>query len=214
MHDMVIFRAGGVFLGLLGVMDYPSVKSMEGVRQQIELAWSPDSYTWHRILPGKPLIANTSAKTKEYGTMPYDWGAMFPSQPVFRENEVQIFYGASDWYFFDWRKSGLALATLRPDGWAGFEPSDAANHAIVTTTSIDCSRGQLRVSVDVHSGGWLKVTALDETGKQQATSRTITRTGSDTVIDWSGDFDLQKAKVIRLKFEFAKAKLYSFSFGN
>ena len=29
MHDMVIFRAGGVFLGLLGVMDYPSVKSME-----------------------------------------------------------------------------------------------------------------------------------------------------------------------------------------
>ena len=214
MHDMVIFRAGGVFLGLLGVMDYPSVKSMEGVRQQIELAWSPDSYTWHRILPGTPLIANTSAKTKEYGTMPYDWGAMFPSQPVFRENEVQIFYGASDWYFFDWRKSGLALATLRPDGWAGFEPSDAANHAIVTTTSIDCSRGQLRVSVDVHSGGWLKVTALDETGKQQATSRTITRTGSDTVIDWSGDFDLQKAKVIRLKFEFAKAKLYSFSFGN
>ena len=203
MHDMVIFRAGGVFLGLLGVMDYPSVKSMEGVRQQIELAWSPDSYTWHRILPGKPLIANTSAKTKEYGTMPYDWGAMFPSQPVFRENEVQIFYGASDWYFFDWRKSGLALATLRPDGWAGFEPSDAANHAIVTTTSIDCSRGQLRVSVDVHSGGWLKVTALDETGKQQATSRTITRTGSDTVIDWSGDFDLQKAKVIRLKLDFA-----------
>ena len=214
MHDMVIFRAGGVFLGLLGVMDYPSVKSMEGVRQQIELAWSPDSYTWHRILPGTPLIANTSAKTKKYGTMPYDWGAMFPSQPVFRENEVQIFYGASDWYFFDWRKSGLALATLRPDGWAGFEPSDAANHAIVTTTSIDCSRGQLRVSVDVHSGGWLKVTALDETGKQQASSRTITRTGSDTVIDWSGDFDLQKAKVIRLKFEFAKAKLYSFSFGN
>ena len=54
----------------------------------------------------------------------------------------------------------------------------------------------------------------DETGKQQATSRTITRTGSDTVIDWSGDFDLQKAKVIRLKFEFAKAKLYSFIFGN
>ena len=84
MHDLVIVRAGGVFLGLLGVMDYPSVKSMEGVRQQIELAWSPDSYMWHRILPGTPLIANSPAKAKEYGTMPYDWGAMFPSQPVIR----------------------------------------------------------------------------------------------------------------------------------
>ena len=101
MHDMVIFRAGGVFLGLLGVMDYPTVKSMDGVRQQIELAWSPDSYTWHRIHPGTALVRNSPKSKREYGTMPYDWGAMFPSQPVFRENEVQIFYGASDWYFFD-----------------------------------------------------------------------------------------------------------------
>ena len=62
MHDMVIFRAGGVFLGLLGVMDYPSVKSMEGVRQQIELAWSPDTYTWYRVLPGTPMIAKTPTK--------------------------------------------------------------------------------------------------------------------------------------------------------
>ena len=106
MHEMMVFRAGGVFLGLLGVMDYPSVKSMEGVRQQIELAWSPDSYTWHRILPGTPLIANSPTTEKKYGTMPYDWGAIFPSQPVIRENEVQIFYGASDWHFLTGENRG------------------------------------------------------------------------------------------------------------
>ena len=216
MHDMVIFRAGGVFLGLLGVMDYPSVKSMEGVRQQIELAWSPDSYTWHRVLPGTPLIANSPAKAKEYGTMPYDWGAMFPSQPVIRENEVQIFYGASDWYFFDWRKSGLALATLRPDGWAGFAPDDTTKHAVITTTPVSPTGSQLRVSADVQNGGWLRATVLDAEGKQLATSQAITRTGSDAIVNWDRNFQLSTAegKRVRLKFEFAKAKLYSFSFGN
>ena len=216
MHDMVIFRAGGVFLGLLGVMDYPSVKSMEGVRQQIELAWSPDSYMWQRILPGTPLIANSPAKAKEYGTMPYDWGAMFPSQPVIRENEVQIFYGASDWYFFDWRKSGLALATLRPDGWAGFAPDDTTKHAVITTTPVSPTGSQLRVSADVQNGGWLRATVLDAEGKQLATSQAITRTGSDAIVDWDRNFQLSTAegKRVRLKFEFAKAKLYSFIFGN
>ena len=216
MHDMVIFRAGGVFLGLLGVMDYPSVKSMEGVRQQIELAWSPDSYMWHRILPGTPLIANSPAKAKEYGTMPYDWGAMFPSQPVIRENEVQIFYGASDWYFFDWRKSGLALATLRPDGWAGFAPDDTTKHAVITTTPVSPTGSQLRVSADVQNGGWLRATVLDAEGKQLATSQAITRTGSDAIVNWDRNFQLSTAegKRVRLKFEFAKAKLYSFIFGN
>lgn len=216
MHDMVIFRAGGVFLGLLGVMDYPSVKSMEGVRQQIELAWSPDSYMWHRILPGTPLIANSPAKAKEYGTMPYDWGAMFPSQPVIRENEVQIFYGASDWYFFDWRKSGLALATLRPDGWAGFAPDDTTKHAVITTTPVSPTGSQLRVSADVQNGGWLRATVLDAEGKQLATSQAITRTCSDAIVNWDRNFQLSTAegKRVRLKFEFAKAKLYSFIFGN
>ena len=216
MHDMVIFRAGGVFLGLLGVMDYPSVKSMEGVRQQIELAWSPDSHTWHRVLPGTPLIANSPAKAKEYGTMPYDWGAMFPSQPVIRENEVQIFYGASDWYFFDWRKSGLALATLRPDGWAGFAPDDTTKHAVITTTPVSPTGSQLRVSADVQNGGWLRATVLDAEGKQLATSQAITRTGSDAIVNWDRNFQLSTAegKRVRLKFEFAKAKLYSFIFGN
>ena len=52
LHDMVIFRDGGVYLGLLGCMNYPSKETRNGVRQHIELAWSPDSYKWHRINPG------------------------------------------------------------------------------------------------------------------------------------------------------------------
>ena len=145
--------------------------------------------------------------------MPYDWGAMFPSQPVFRENEVQIFYGASDWYFFDWRKSGLAMATLRPDGWAGYEPSDKKKRAAVSTAPIVCTGDHLRVSADIQNNGWLKVTALNKNGTPLASSRAMTGTGTDAVVKWENDFALTSGEPVRLKFEFSQAKLYSFSFG-
>ena len=115
---------------------------------------------------------------------------------------------------FDWRKSGLALATLRPDGWAGFEPEDSTKRAVVTTTPIipaaasprDGGRSSRRLAEGDCAG---------YKGKPLGTSQTITRTGSDAVVIGTGIFCYEhQGKSVRLKFEFAKAKLYSFSFGN
>ena len=211
-HDMVIFRAGRVFLGLLGMMRYPSLKSRHGVRQHIELAWSPDSTTWHRICPGTPLVGHTAAKEKKYGAMPCDWGAMFPSTPVILDREIRIYYGASDWYFFDWRKGGLALATLRPDGWAGFEPVAADRPASITTTPLPCFGGSLRLSADVSGSGTIRVALLDENNKALAVSEPLTGSATDAELKWRGGFSLAElaGNRIRLKFELRAAKLYSF----
>ncbi len=211
---MVLFRDGGVYLGLLGVMHYPSAKSREGVRQHIELAWSPDSYNWHRIAEGTPLIANTPRAEKKYGTMPYDWGAMFPSQPVFRDDGIRIYYGASDWYFFDWRKSGLALATLRKDGWAGYQPVDRSRPAVVTTTSLSRQPGNLRLTADIEPGGSIRVALLDGNHNELATSAPITRTVTDHEVRWPAGTPLEKIEnaTLRFRFELLHAKLYSFAF--
>jgi len=85
---------------------------------------------------------------------------------------------------------------------------------VVTTTPIIPAGSQLRVTADVQNGGWLKATALDAEGKTLGTSQAITRTGSDAVVNWDGDFLLRSTigKSVRVKFEFAMAKLYSFSF--
>ena len=215
-HDMVIFRDGGIYLGLLGVMHFPSMNSRHGVRQHIELVWSPDSITWHRIAEGTPLIDHPPSKEKKYGSMPYDWGAMFPSKPVFQDSEkIKIYYGASDWYFFDWRKSGLALATLRRDGWAGYEPIDEGNSATITTVTLVCSGATLRLSADISKVGSVQATVLDGNNNLLATAEPITRTVTDAGIEWPEWFSLQKfkGKKIRLRFEVKSAKLYSFSFG-
>jgi hypothetical protein len=213
-HDMVVFPIGGVYIGLLGMMDFPNAKSNFHTKQHVELAWSPDSKEWHRIQPGTPFIGHTPAKKEVYRKMPYDWGTIFASAPIFREDEIQIYYGACDWYFFDWRKGYLALGTLRPDGWAGYEQIAGDKPAIITTTSVVCTGSELQICADVRRNGFVKVKLFDNDNKQWLQSKLITRTVTDTVVKWQKGFSIEnvKGENIRLKFELKNAKLYSFGF--
>ena len=217
MHDMVIFQDGGVYLGLLGVMNFPSLKSRHGVRQHIELAWSPDSITWYRIAEGIPLVGHTSKEERKYGTMPYDWGALFPSAPVFRGDRIELYYGASDWYFFDWRKSGLARATLRKDGWAGYEPIEEERLMEVRTEEVAWGAGVLRCCLDLAQGGSLSVTVLDENRKSLGNGVIRGEGGelTDAQVAWEQGFDPAglRGRKVSLVFKAVAAKLYSFSFG-
>jgi len=215
-HDMVVFPTGGVYIGLLGMMYFPRNESNYHVKQHVELAWSPDGEEWHRIQEGTPFIRHTPAEKEEYGKMPYDWGTIFASTPVFLEDEIRIYYGACDWYFFDWRKGFLALATLRPDGWAGYEPIAADQPASVTTTAVVHHKRALRICADVEDDGYVIVRLLDKRGRQLAESEPVKRGVTDGRIEWENGFSMGDlgSKVVRLSFEFKTAAVYSLSFGD
>ena len=209
LHDMVIFRDGGVYLGLLGCMNYPSKETRNGVRQHIELAWSPDSYKWHRINAGTPFISNSKSNNNEYGKMPYDWGCVFPSAPVFVDDEIRIYYGASDWYFFDWRKGGLALATLGKNRWAGYEPLNNNSEAIVTTVPLLLGN-RISVTADVGKGGLILVNVLDSENVT-VYSQVIRTSCTDFSLSFeSKSFDVA-GKKYAIQFKVRGAKVYSFS---
>ncbi|MHC4657046.1 MAG: HEAT repeat domain-containing protein [Planctomycetota bacterium] len=213
-HDMVVFPTGGVYIGLLGMMDFPNAKSNFHTKQHVELAWSPDSREWHRIQPGTPFIGHSPAKTEVYGKMPYDWGTIFASAPIFLDDEVRIYYGACDWYFFDWRKGYLALATLRPDGWAGYEQIAGDKPAIIATAPVVCMGNMLCLCADVGKKGFVKVTVLDKDNRKLAQSKAIKKTVTDARVKWLDRFSFKnlKGKEIQLRFELKNAKLYSFNF--
>lgn len=212
-HDMVVFPTGGVYLGLLGIMDFPEDSNYH-VKQHVELAWSPDTITWKRIQEGTPFIGHSPAETERYGTMPYDWGTIFASAPIFLDDEVQIYYGACDWYFFGWRKGYLALATLRPDGWAGYESITADQSAFITTTPIVCTGNNLQLCADVRKNGYIKIKLFDEDNNELAGSQSIKQTATDAIVNWQKGFSLKniKGKNVKLEFQMKKAKLFSFGF--
>ena len=210
LHDMVIFRDGGVYLGLLGCMNYPSKETRNGVRQHIELAWSPDSYKWHRINPGTPFISNSKSNNNEYGKMPYDWGCIFPSAPVFVDDEIRIYYGASDWYFFDWRRGGLALATLGKDRWAGYEAINDIEPAVVTTTPLKLDN-HIHVTADVGKGGYIVVNVLDQKGEILVSSQGIKNSCTEFKLNFSPQYNNIKGSACGIQFIINRAKIYSFS---
>ena len=211
-HDLVVFPTGGVYIGLLGVMEFLD-RSNYNIKQHIELAWSPDSVTWYRIEEGKRFIANSPAEKEHYGYTPYDWGTVFASAPIFLEDEIRIYYGSSDWYFMDWRKGYLALATLRPDGWAGYEPISTDAPAFITTKAVTGNLASLSIAADVQNGGSVIVAVIDEHGKELAHSEPVSNTVTSGRIKWQADVKGLKSMSdgkARLKFVLRNAKLYAF----
>ena len=125
---MPICHHADLYLGFLMIFN------AETDRVHCELAWSPDTWEWHIIDPGTPLIDTSDEKGD------YDWGCVYASVPIFLPDEIRIYYGASDDTHYGWRKGYLALATVRPDGLAGLHPA-TPNVAGSVTPIRSCARG-------------------------------------------------------------------------
>ena len=222
-HDLTVFPHGGVYLGLIGIMDVDGTD-----RQWAELAWSPDSKSWHRIEPGKAFIPNSPVVGD------YDWGCVFPGRPIFQEDGILLYYGANNNRFFGWRDGFLARAILRPDGFAGYEQEKATwwqpdqpekvreqekvKAGYVVTKPVPVTGNTVCVTADIAPGGYVAVRVMDAaTGRKVAESNRLKKTTTDEVLAWKWTdeaFLLEKAmgKEVIFEFEFLSAKLFSFAF--
>ncbi|MDB6092841.1 MAG: hypothetical protein JWM32_403 [Verrucomicrobia bacterium] len=205
-YAMPIFRYGDVYLGLVMMIN------LKSDRVQCELAWSPDTVLWQRIDPGHALIAN-STKAGDY-----DWGCIYAGTgPVITNDEIRLYYGASNGPHTNWRDGFLALATVRPDRFAGYaaskEPGSIVTQPVIVTGT------ELLVNVEAPAGE-IGVEVMDEWGAplEAFSGREIVgRSGVDEIhlaMRWKNRADLSdlKGRAVRFKFKLRNAKLYSFQF--
>ena len=196
-YAMPVFYHAGVYFGLLAIHDQVSD------RVWTELAWSKDTVNWERVEEGTPFIECSDNE------LDYDYGCVYAcATPVFLDDEVRIFYGASDWLHTSWRNGYLALATLRSDGFAGYEQIDKSLPATIVSSILSFKDCIIKVTIDTESDGWVIVKLLDDSKKQISASH-LTNSCSDKVLFDSRLTDLERGY---LEFEFKKAKLYSFCF--
>ena len=202
-YAMPVFFHGGVYIGLVAIHD------QRADRVWGELAWSPDTENWHRVLPGTPLIPNGHDEGD------YDWGCVFPAaSPVFLNHEIRLYYGGSDGLHTSWRNGFLCLATLRPDGFAGYRASSASAPAVVTTNAVIDTQSPLRLSADVAEGGKVIVRAVGKDRLVLAESEPLVTSGSDVLVRWRDDSARSEVRTARLQFAFERATVYSFSLGS
>lgn len=204
-YAMTVFRHAGLYLGLLMIF------TPGDDRVHCELAWSPDTSAWHRINPGTAFIPNSETRGD------YDWGCVYAGAPIVQNDETRIYYGASNGPHTGWREGFLALATLRPDGFAGYEPVEREKSGQVLTRPVRCAGGPLRLTADA-AGGKVSVRLLDEAGKVLATAAPVTGDVTDEALRWEGGFKLAEVaevgeRPVRIEFELTAARVYSFSFG-
>jgi len=202
-YAMPVFYYAGVYIGL------PAIYNSDADRTHTELAWSPDTVTWHRVDAGSPLIANSPEKGK------YDWGCVYTAAyPVFLKDEIRLYYGGSDDKHFGWRNGSFCLATLRPDGFAGYEQISKDASAFVTTKTLLATGQSLTLSADVGEDGFVKIKILNDSGEGLAEAKPVRQTVTDGKMEWRSEFTTETVggKMIRIEFELKNAKLYSFSF--
>jgi len=202
-YAMPVFRYADVYLGLVMVL------RPKADRVHCGLAWSPDTVAWHRIDPNTPLIGNAPKKGA------YDWGCVYAAAcPVFLDKEVRLYYGGSNGPHGDWRDGCLALATLRPDGFAGYEPTDRGTPAMVWTKPVVCTGTSLRITADARTGR-VRVGVRAARGMELEACKPISADVTDAPVTWpAGDLAALKGKEVCLTFELTSAKLYSFRFAD
>ena len=110
---------------------------------------------------------------------------------------------------FDWRTGCLALATLRPDGFAGFKQTDANKPGKLTTMPVDYTGQQIRVTLDVAALGSVSVKVLDSANAVVG-EQTFFRSVTDAPLF----IDESLKTEIRLDFSVTAATAYSFVLDN
>ena len=195
-YAMPYFFYEGVFLGLVAIHDQKSD------RVWTELALSIDTIKWSRIDIGNPLIPNSEKK------FDYDYGCIYAAaKPIIKNNEIQIYYGSSDYLHSGWRNGYFNLATLRPDGFAGYVQEDLGKKGLIVTKPIKFNGNSLKLTADVDKGGYIKVLVFNRKGDQIGSSKRIKRTITDETVEFYEEISEEN---ISLEIEIKKAKVYSF----
>jgi uncharacterized protein YbaR (Trm112 family) len=194
---MPIFYYKQVYLGLL------TIYQQSTDRVWTELTWSPDTRNWYRIDEGTPLIPNSEKQ------LDYDYGCVYAcASPVFLDDKILLYYGGSDWLHSGWRNGFLCLATLRPDGFAGYVQENKNQEGVIVTKLFRYKGGAFKLTADVEKGGSINVSLLNSDGEQIAASESITNSINDDYLKLDKEI---KEKNISLKIEIIQAKVYSFS---
>ncbi|MEI7742695.1 MAG: hypothetical protein WCK58_02965 [Chloroflexota bacterium] len=213
-YSMPIARYGDLYIGLpaqfhkgdRGAPDWDTVTT--------ELAWSPDTITWHRICPGEPLIPTGAGS---YPTGEYDCGCVYAAAPVLDGDTIRLYYGGSNGLHNGWRESSLNLATLERDRFAGYTQTAPGVPARVTTVTLSAGLQDLTVNADVRDGGSVRVAVLDEAGETLPgmaleDCQPIREGGLDVAVTWGEErFEMLAGREVRILFEVENAVLFAFS---
>lgn len=214
-YGMSAFAYESMYLGFLWVFraDDHETGYFDGIIF-IELVTSRDGVNWRRQAGDREPILPVGPS----GT--WDDGMIFTTQhPLVEGDQIKLYYGGFDcthaakppWH------GAIGLATLRKDGFASLDATDATG--VVTTKALSGAGGKLLVNYTAPPGGHLKVEVLDAKGKvlpgwDRDACDALEGDRIAEAVTWGRRQTLPShAPPIRLRFILQNSSIYSFMAG-
>jgi hypothetical protein len=177
----------------------------------LQLTFSHDGKKWYRHPDRQSLIAQSSAKL-----IPVFAAS---NEPLEMGDEIWVFYTeATGTHAEEGTPAHVRSARWRKDGFVSL---DCANKGSLTTPPLLVQGKELRVNFRSNEGGSLRVAILDDQGKPVAGFAAddcdpFTGDAVSHTMRWQQNSSLSGlvGKPVRLRFELAKGRLWSFRFGN
>ncbi|MBT3345383.1 MAG: hypothetical protein HN712_14690 [Gemmatimonadetes bacterium] len=217
-YNMSAFEYAGQWLGLVTHFRYSGAPDVEGPAQSphdgpidVQLVHSRDGREWSRCEDRSAVIAN--------GPFGHDAGSILgvTNQPVIAGDRMWIYYTAittTHGGCLPEKQITIARASWRLDGWVSLNAGQAGGS--VETTPFESTGETLLVNVDA-AGGLLTAEVLSEDGAcvqvgyEAGACDAIQQDGTQLQISWRHRKTLPASGTIRLRFQFANAKLFSWS---
>lgn len=201
-YCMTPFRYGSLWLSYV-MMYHPG--SGRGV--DCELAWSPDSIRWERLLPGTAFIPR--------GAKPaYDSECIYAmaGPPIVQDGQILIFYGGDDFPHTGWKRDCVpCLARLPLDHFAGYAPKEKDTAATLFTTKLRVADEPVRISANA-AGGRIRIAAIDDIAVGIDEAEEVRGDVSDFALKWKRDgLSKHRGKDVHLQIELINATLWTIS---
>jgi hypothetical protein len=198
-YAMPVFRYAGLYLGL------PAIFHTDTDTVDCELAWSPDTIRWERLLPGTPLIPRGTAGSCDSGCI------YAAASPFVRNGRLHLYYLGANGLHTSWREGSLNLATLDPDHFAGYRHDGCSTPGRLRTRPEVLDAHRLRVTADCRRG-WLRATVLLD-GRPLTRSRALRANALDTELSWEnpGKLAASDGRPVQLEFQLHRSQLFAYS---
>jgi len=200
-YCLTAFPYGNGYLGYVMMYNVGRDRSVD-----CELAWSPDSVHWRRVMPGQAIIPRGKPGTGDSACI---YGPAGP--PIEQDGKLLIYYGGSDQPHVGWKRHCLlSRASLGLDRFAGYQSTSGDKVAKIVTQPLLATGEPLSITADLTSMGSLQVRVLDVPGWDEP-SAPITAGVTDRAVKWPNqDFRILKGRFVRLQFELNNGCLYAF----
>lgn len=198
-YCMTPFRYGSIWLAWVMMYHAGTDRSVD-----CELAWSPDSVKWERLMPGTPFIPR--------GAKPaYDSECIYAMAGplIAQDGQLLILYGGDDFPHTGWKRDCVpCLARLPIDHFAGYAPAETDKPATLFTTKLRVTDEPLRITADA-AGGRIRIAALDDIAVGIDEAEHIESNVTGFAVKWKGaGLAKHKGHDVHLQFELTNATLW------